>query len=97
MVSYIPLITIAVASGVLIMALINFLSARKNMQKQSEEQMNKLRVLNEQQIYQRLTEVRLSLQKTEEFTRMAAESHLCRTLCDSGRQSVRILYNNGIS
>jgi hypothetical protein len=74
MVSYIRLITIVIASGVLIMALINFVSARKNMQKQSEEQMNKLKVLNEQQIYQRLTEVRLSLQNTEEFTRMAADS-----------------------
>jgi hypothetical protein len=74
MMSYIPLLSIAIASGVLVMALINFSSARKNMQKQSEQQMNNLKILNEQQIYQRITEVRLRLQNTEEFTRMAAES-----------------------
>jgi len=74
MVYLIPLISIVIASGVLVMAFINFLSARKSIQKQSEEQMNNLKVLNEQQIYQRLTEVRMSLQNTEEFTRMAADS-----------------------
>jgi hypothetical protein len=74
MMSYIPLLSIAIASGVLVMALINFSSARKSMQKQSEQQMNNLKILNEQQIYQRITEVRLKLQNTEEFTRMAAES-----------------------
>lgn len=74
MVSFISLISIAIASGVLIMAFINFLSARKSMQKQSEEQMNNLKVLNVQQIYQKLTEVRMSLQNTEEFTRMVADS-----------------------
>jgi type II secretory pathway pseudopilin PulG len=74
MLPYIPLLSIAIASGVLVMALINFSSARKSMQKQSEQQMNNLKILNEQQIYQRITEVRLRLQNTEEFTRMTAES-----------------------
>ena len=74
MMSYIPLLSIAIASGVLVMALINFSSARKSMQKQSEQQMNNLKILNEQQIYQRITKVRLGLQNTEEFTRMAAET-----------------------
>jgi hypothetical protein len=74
LVSFIPLLSIAIASGVLTMALINFSSARKSMQKQSEQQMNNLKILNEQQIYQRMTEIRLRLQNTEEFTRMAAES-----------------------
>lgn len=44
------------------------------MQKQSEQQLNNLKILNEQQIYARLTEVRLKLQNSEEFTRMAAAS-----------------------
>lgn len=74
--SYIPLLSIAVTSGLLVMALINFSSARKSIQKQSEEQMNNLKTLNEQQIYGRITEVRLRLQNTEEFTKMAAESRV---------------------
>jgi type II secretory pathway pseudopilin PulG len=73
---YISLLSIAITSGLLVMALINFSSARKSMQKQSEEQMNNLKILNEQQIYERITEVRLRLQNTEEFTKMAAESHV---------------------
>jgi hypothetical protein len=36
--------------------------------------MNNLKILNEQQIYQRITEVRLRLQNTDNFTRLAAES-----------------------
>ena len=76
MLPYISLLSIAVTSGLLVMALINFSSARKSLQKQSEEQMNNLKILNEQQIYGRITEVRLRLQNTEEFTKMAAESHV---------------------
>ena len=74
MVSYIPLLSIAVTSGLLVMALISFSSARKSIQKQSEQQMDYLKTLNEQQIYQRITEVRLRLQNTDDFTRLAAES-----------------------
>jgi hypothetical protein len=73
-VSYIPLLSIAVTSGLLVMALIGFSSARKSIQKQSEQQMDYLKTLNEQQIYQRITEVRLTLQNTDDFTRLAAES-----------------------
>lgn len=73
-VSYIPLLSIAVTSGLLVMALISFSSARKSIQKQSEQQMDYLKTLNEQQIYQRITEVRLRLQNTDDFTRLAAES-----------------------
>ena len=73
-VSYIPLLSIAVTSGLLVMALISFSSARKSIQKQSEHQMDYLKTLNEQQIYQRITEVRLRLQNTDDFTRLAAES-----------------------
>lgn len=51
-----------------------FLICKENMQKQSEQQLNNLKILNEQQIYARLTEVRLKLQNSEEFTRMAAAS-----------------------
>ncbi len=76
MLPYISLLSIAVTSGLLVMALINFSSARKSIQKQSEEQMNNLKILNEQQIYERITEVRLRLQNTEDFTKMAAESHV---------------------
>jgi hypothetical protein len=71
---YIPLVSVALASGVLIMLLINFSAARKSIQRQSEQQMNNLKILNEQQIYQRITEVRLRLQNTDDFTRLAAES-----------------------
>jgi hypothetical protein len=53
MLPYISLLSIAVTSGLLVMA-----------------------ILNEQQIYGRITEVRLRLQNTEEFTKMAAESHV---------------------
>ena len=73
-VSYIPLLSIAVTSGLLVMALVSFSSARKSIQKQSEQQMDYLKTLNEQQIYQRITEVRLRLQNTDDFTRLAAES-----------------------
>ena len=76
MVSYLPLLSIAVTSGLLVMALVSFSSARKSIQKQGEQQMNNLKTLNEQQIYERLTEVRLRLQNTDDFTRLAAESPL---------------------
>jgi hypothetical protein len=53
---------------------LNFTIARKNLQRQSEEQMLNLKMQNEQQIYSRILEARLRLENTEEFTKMASES-----------------------
>jgi len=48
--------------------------ARKNMQNQNEQQVSNLKMQTEQQIYSRIIDARLNLEKTEEFTRMAGES-----------------------
>lgn len=48
--------------------------ARKNMQNQNEQQVSSLKMQTEQQIYSRIIDARLNLEKTEEFTRMAGES-----------------------
>jgi hypothetical protein len=97
MLSYIPLLSIAVTSGLLVMALISFSSARKSIQKQSEQQMNNLKTLNEQQIYERLTEVRLRLQNTDDFTKLAAESPIYAERFALVNKTIRILYNNDFS
>src|ERR671910_198846 len=61
--TYTSLISVAVVSGLFIMALVNFSTLRKNMQLQ-----------NEQQIYSRIMDARLKLESTETFTNMAKES-----------------------
>jgi hypothetical protein len=61
--TYAPLISVAIVSGLFIMALVNFSTIRKNMQLQSE-----------QQIYSRIMDARLKLESTETFTKMAEES-----------------------
>ena len=69
-----PLISIAVASGLLAMAFVAFSNARKNAVKQSKYQMDNLRIQNEQHIYARIMDIRLKLESTSEFTEMAKES-----------------------
>jgi hypothetical protein len=71
---YAPLISAVIVSGVLIIALVNLSTTTKNLQRQSEYQMRSLKIQSEQQIYSRITEVRLRLENTEEFTKMAMES-----------------------
>lgn len=61
--TYVPLISIAIIAGLFIMALINFSAIRRNMRLQSE-----------QQIYSRIMDARLRLENTDVFTRMAKES-----------------------
>jgi len=69
--SYLPLISARVVSGLLVLAFFNFSMGRKNMQNQSEQQISNLKTQTEQQIYSRIIDARLKLEKTEEFTRMA--------------------------
>jgi hypothetical protein len=75
---FVPLISVIIVSGLLIFAFINFSIARKNIQRQSEQQIANLKVQTEQQIYSRIIEARLNLQNTEEFTKMASESSVFR-------------------
>ena len=60
---YAPLISITVASALLIMAFVRFSNARMNSEKQSKYQMDNLRIQNEQQIYARIMDIRLKLEK----------------------------------
>lgn len=73
---YVPLISATVVSGLLALAFFNFSIARKNMQRQSEQQITNLKMQSEQQIYSRIMEARLKLENTEEFTNMAKESSI---------------------
>ena len=72
--AYAPLITVAIVSGLFIMALVNFSTLRKNMQLQNEQQIRNLKTQSEQQIYSRIMDARLKLESTETFTNMAKES-----------------------
>jgi hypothetical protein len=72
----VPLISATVVSGLLALAFFNFSIARKNMQRQSEQQIANLKMQSEQQIYSRIMEARLKLENTEEFTNMAKESSI---------------------
>jgi hypothetical protein len=75
---FVPLISVAIVSGLLVFAFINFSISRKNMQRQSEQQIANLKIQNEQEIYSRIIEARLKLENTEEFTKMASESNVFR-------------------
>jgi len=72
--TYTPLISVAIVSGLFIIALVNFSTLRKNMQLQSEQQIRNLKTQSEQQIYSRIMDARLKLESTETFTKMAKES-----------------------
>ena len=75
---FVPLMSIIIVSGLLVFAFINFSITRKNMQRQSEQQITNLKIQNEQEIYSRIIEARLKLENTEEFTKMASESDVFR-------------------
>ena len=75
---FVPLISVIIVSGLLVFAFINFSIARKNMQRQTEQQIANLKIQYEQQIYSRIIEARLKLENTEEFTKMARESNVFR-------------------
>jgi hypothetical protein len=95
--TFVPLISIAIAAGVFVMALMNFSTLRKNMRMQSEQQMETLKAQSEQQmetlkaqseqvIYSRIMDARLKLESTDIFTDMAKESPIFAerfTLVDS--------------
>ena len=72
--TYVPLISLTIVVGLFVVALVNFSIARKNMQKQSEQQIKNLKIQSEQQIYSRIMDARLKLESTESFTKMAKES-----------------------
>jgi hypothetical protein len=71
---YVPLISLIVVAGLFVVAIVNFSLVRKNMQKQSEQWIKNLKIQSEQQIYSRIMDVRLKLENTETFTKMAKES-----------------------
>src|SRR3954447_18339763 len=73
-VTYVPLISLTIVVGLFVVALVNFSTLRKNMQKQSEQQIKNLKIQSEQQIYSRIMDARLKLESTESFTKMAKES-----------------------
>jgi len=79
---FVPLISVIIVSGLLVLSFINFSIARKNMQRQSEQQIANLKIQSEQQIYSRIMEARLKLENTEEFTKMASESSVFRDRFD---------------
>jgi hypothetical protein len=66
--TYMPFISVAVVTGLFIMALVNFSTVRKSMQMQSEQQIKNLKMQSEQQIYSRIMDARLKLESTEIFT-----------------------------
>jgi hypothetical protein len=71
---YMPFISVAIIAGLFVMALVNFSTVRKSMQRQSEQQLKSLKMQSEQQIYSRIMDARLKLENTETFTKMAKES-----------------------
>ena len=75
---FVPLISVIIVSGLLVFAFINFSITRKNIQRQSEQQIANLKIQNEQEIYSKIIEARLKLQNTKEFTKMASESDVFR-------------------
>jgi hypothetical protein len=74
--TYLPLISVSVVAGLFVMALVNFSTMRKNMQRQGEQQIKSLQLQSEQQIYSRIMDARLKLENTDVFTKMATEGPL---------------------
>ena len=72
--TYVPLISVAIVAGLFVVAIVNFSTLRKSMQRQSEQQIKNLKTQSEQQIYSRIMDARLKLESTETFTKMAKES-----------------------
>jgi len=57
--------SLTVIVGLFVVALVNFSTVRKNMQKQTEQHIKNLKIQSEQQIYSRIMDARLKLQSTE--------------------------------
>ncbi len=72
--AYVPLISLIIVAGLFFVAIVNFSIVRKNMEKQNEQWIKNLKMQSEQQIYSRIMDVRLKLENTETFTKMAKES-----------------------
>jgi hypothetical protein len=72
--AYVPLISLVIVAGLFVVAIVNFSIVRKNMQKQNEQWIKNLKMQSEQQIYSRIMDVRLKLENTKTFTKMAKES-----------------------
>jgi uncharacterized protein YneF (UPF0154 family) len=68
--TYVPLISLTIVVGLFVVALVNFSIARRNMQKQIEQQIKNLKIQSEQQRYSRIMDARLKLESTESFTKM---------------------------
>ena len=60
---FVPLISVIIVSGLLVFAFINFSIARKNIQRQSEQQIATLKIQNEQEIYSRIIEAGFKLER----------------------------------
>jgi hypothetical protein len=71
---YVPLISLAIVSGLLIVALISFSASRKNLQIRTEQEMNVLKMETMQRVYESILEMRIRLENTEEFIGLAQES-----------------------
>jgi len=83
--TYTPLISVAIVSGLFIMALVNFSTLRKNMQLQNEQQIRNLKTQSEQQIYSRIMDARLKLESTESFYQYGKRKSDFRRPIYSGR------------
>ena len=73
---YLPLFSAIIIFSILILAFFNFSITRRNLQRQTEQQIASLMMKTEQQIYSRIMDVRLKPENTKQFTKMAGESTL---------------------
>ncbi len=74
---YVPLISLAVVSGISILALINFSSAGKGFQIRNEQQMNTVKMEEMQRVYERILEMRIRL----EIMKDSKGLRLCKVHC----------------
>jgi hypothetical protein len=72
----VPLISLAVVSGLFILALRNFSAARKSLQIRKDQQMNILKMEVIQRVYERILKMRIRLENNDEFITLAQESSL---------------------
>ena len=84
--TYVPLISLTVVVGLFVVALVNFSTVRKNMQKQTEQHIKNLKIQIEQQIYSRIMDARLTSKYGIVYQNGKGKSNFCRTIFSS-RQS----------
>ena len=84
--TYVPVISLTIVVGLFVVALVNFSLVRKNMQKQSEQQIKNLKIQSEQQIYSRIMAARLKLKYGIVYQNGKGKSNFCRAIFSS-RQS----------